>query len=162
MVRFRPWTARVNRRQSLVAMASLSLLVFSGCKMKQRSSVPGPSDPDAPEEFTTTPSGLKYRVLRKGSGKVPRPASFVTVDYQGTLESGREFDSSYGRREPSKFNLSSVIAGWTEGLQLVSEGGMIELEIPPELGYGAMGSPGSIPGNATLRFIVELHDVRGG
>lgn len=84
----------------------------------------------------------------------------MTVDYVGWLDSGREFDSSYNRREAADFNLSNVIQAWTEGVQLVGEGGMIELEVPPELGYGAMGSPPDIPPNATLHFKVELHDVR--
>lgn len=137
-------------------------LFLGGCAPAGRTSMPGPEDPDAPKEFTTTESGLKYRILRRGSGELPRPQSFVTVDYEGWLDSGAEFDSSYNRREPTKFNLQNVIPGWTEGLQLVSEGGMIELEIPSELGYGAAGMPGSIAPNATLHFKVELHDVRGG
>lgn len=137
------------------------LLSMIGCAPVSHSGRPGPEDADAPKEFTTTESGLKFRILRRGSGEKPKPTSFVTVDYAGWLDSGQEFDSSYNRRESTKFNLSSVVPGWTEGLQLVSEGGMIELEIPPELGYGADGSPGAIPPNATLHFKVELHDVRG-
>jgi len=86
---------------------------------------------------------------------VPTVADRVTVDYVGWLDDGTEFDSSYSRRSPSTFGLSQVVAGWTEGLQLVSEGGMIELEIPSALGYGPSGRPG-IPPNATLHFKVEL------
>lgn len=149
-------------RPAFCAVFAGLFLVFAGCGPATRGSGPGPEDPDAPTEFTTTPSGLKYRVLRKGSGDFPKPQSFVTVDYAGWLDEGGEFDSSYNRREPTKFNLQNVIPGWTEGLQLVSEGGMIELEIPPDLGYGPAGSPGTIPPNATLRFKVELLDVRGG
>ncbi|EMI56551.1 FKBP-type peptidyl-prolyl cis-trans isomerase [Rhodopirellula sallentina] len=141
---------------------ALVLTTLVGCAPTPRGGRPGPEDPDAPKEFTTTESGLKYKILRRGNGEKPKPMSFVTVDYAGWLDSGEEFDSSYNRREPTKFNLSSVIAGWTEGLQLVSEGGMIELKIPSELGYGPAGMPGSIPPNATLHFKVELHDVRGG
>lgn len=141
---------------------SALLLMTAGCSPSNHSGRPGPEDPDAPTEFTVTESGLKYRILRRGNGEKPKPASFVTVDYEGWLDSGQEFDSSYNRRESTKFNLQSVVRGWTEGLQLVSEGGMIELEIPSELGYGAAGAPGSIPPNATLHFKVELHDVRGG
>lgn len=150
----------MNRSLSLLVVLMLFLSV--GCSPSQRDGRPGPEDADAPKEFTTTESGLKYKILRKGSGDYPRAQSFVTVDYAGWLDSGAEFDSSYGRREATKFNLSSVIPGWTEGLQLVNEGGMIELEIPSELGYGPMGMPGSIPPNATLHFKVELHEVRGG
>ncbi|MFG0254806.1 MAG: FKBP-type peptidyl-prolyl cis-trans isomerase [Rhodopirellula sp. JB053] len=141
---------------------ALVLTALVGCAPTPHGGRPGPVDPDAPKEFTTTESGLKYKILRRGNGEKPKPMSFVTVDYAGWLDSGEEFDSSYNRRESTNFNLSSVIPGWTEGLQLVSEGGMIELEIPSELGYGPAGMPGSIPPNATLHFKVELHDVRGG
>ncbi|MEM6979801.1 MAG: FKBP-type peptidyl-prolyl cis-trans isomerase [Planctomycetota bacterium] len=145
------------------SLCCFMLILMTGCQVASRGSVPGPQDPDAPEQFTSTPSGLQYRILRKGDGNFPSATSFVTVDYQGVLnESGREFDSSYGSREPAKFNLSSVVPGWTEGMQLVSVGGMIELIVPPSLGYGAAGIPGTIPPNATLRFVVELRDVRGG
>ncbi|TWT75369.1 FKBP-type peptidyl-prolyl cis-trans isomerase [Allorhodopirellula solitaria] len=138
----------------------LLLALTAGCSPLSRSSSPGPEDPDAPKEFTTTDSGLKYRILRRGSGDKPSPQSFVTVDYVGWLDDGVEFDSSYNRRESTSFNLQNVVPGWTEGLQLVSEGGMIELEVPSDLGYGPMGMPGAIPPNATLHFKVELHDAR--
>lgn len=118
-------------------------------------------DTDAPEEFIETASGLKYRILRKSDGKKPTKADTVTVNYKGWLDDGTEFDSSYTRGEPATFGLSQVVPGWTEGLQLVAEGGMIELEIPSELGYGARGTPGGpIPPNATLHFTVELIKVR--
>ena len=86
---------------------------------------------------------------------MPTAADQVTVDYAGWLDDGTEFDSSYKRNSSATFGLSQVVAGWTEGLQLVGEGGMIELEIPSELGYGPSGRPG-IPPNATLHFKVEL------
>ena len=121
---------------------------------------PGPVDEDAPEEFTTTDSGLKYRILRKGTGEKPERSDKVTVHYKGWLDDETVFDSSYQRGETISFPLNRVIPGWTEGMQLVSEGGMIELEIPSELGYGAAGSPGSIPPNATLHFIVELFEIK--
>lgn len=120
---------------------------------------PGPVDADAPEEFTTTESGLKYRIRRKGDGKQPKATDTVTVHYKGWLDDETEFDSSYGRGETISFPLNRVIKGWTEGMQLVSKGGMIELEIPSELGYGAAGTPGSIPPNATLHFLVELIEI---
>jgi len=121
----------------------------------------GSVDTDAPEEFIETASGLKYRILRKSDGKKPTKADTVTVNYKGWLDDGTEFDSSYTRGEPATFGLSQVVPGWTEGLQLVAEGGMIELEIPSELGYGARGTPGGpIPPNATLHFTVELIKVR--
>ncbi len=113
-------------------------------------------DQNVPQEFSQTESGLKYRVLRETNGSRPTVADRVTVDYAGWLDDGTEFDSSYKRKSPATFGLSQVVAGWTEGLQLVGEGGMIELEIPAELGYGARGAPPAIPPNATLHFKVEL------
>lgn len=110
--------------------------------------------------FTTTASGLKYRVLREGAEQKPQASSTVKVNYKGWLDNGEVFDSSYDRGEPISFPLRGVIPGWTEGLQLVGVGGMIELEIPSELGYGAQGSPPVIPPNATLHFQVELLDVQ--
>ncbi len=121
---------------------------------------PGAVDGDAPEEFTATPSGLKYRIRRKSEGKKPAATDAVVAHYRGWLDDGKEFDSSYKRGEPTPFPLNGVIPGWTEGLQLIGEGGMIELEIPSELGYGAGGFPPDIPPGATLHFIVELVKVQ--
>lgn len=121
---------------------------------------PGPVDPDAPEEFTTTATGLKYRIRRKSTGEKPRDTDYVKVHYRGWLDNKRIFDSSYSKGTPTSFNLREVIKGWTEGLQHVSVGGMIELEIPPELGYGAAGSPPAVPGNATLHFTIELIEIK--
>lgn len=121
---------------------------------------PGPVDPDAPEEFTTTESGLKYRIRRKSEGRKPKASDSVVAHYRGWLDDGTEFDSSYKRNEPTPFPLSGVIPGWTEGLQLIGEGGMIELEIPYALGYGERGQPPVIPPSATLHFIVELVNVQ--
>jgi len=122
---------------------------------------PGPRDPDAPEEFTTTKTGLKYRILRKGTGEKPTAADSVTVNYKGRLDNGEEFDSSYERGEPFTFSLlGGVIKGWTEGVQYVREGGMIELEIPPDLAYGASPPTRKIPPNATLHFIIELIEIQ--
>lgn len=121
---------------------------------------PGPVDADAPEEFTELPSGLKYRIRRKGNGEKPGPRADVVAHYKGWLDDGSVFDSSYRRGEPVPFSLTGVIPGWTEGLQYVEEGGMIELEIPSDLGYGARGMPPDIPGGATLHFLVELKSFR--
>lgn len=120
----------------------------------------GKIDPDAPKEFTTTESGLKYRVMRKATGPRPASSDTVKVHYRGWLDSGREFDSSYARGEPISFPLTGVISGWTEGLQYCNQGGMIELEIPYQLGYGVNGSPPKIPPKATLHFTVELLEIR--
>lgn len=121
---------------------------------------PGESDADAPEEFTATESGLKYRILRKSDGRKPTAADTVRCHYKGWLDDGKVFDSSYAKGSPIDFGLGGVIKGWTEGLQLIGEGGMIELEIPGDLGYGAAGMPpAGIGPNATLHFIVELKKI---
>jgi FKBP-type peptidyl-prolyl cis-trans isomerase len=120
----------------------------------------GAADKDAPKTFTATPSGLKYRILRKGTGVMPKATNKVEVNYHGWLDNGKVFDSSYERRESIAFGLNQVIPGWTEGMQLVGKGGMIELEIPSKLGYGDRGAGADIPGGATLHFLVELIDVK--
>jgi FKBP-type peptidyl-prolyl cis-trans isomerase FkpA len=121
----------------------------------------GSIDAAAPKTFTKTNSGLEYRILRNGAGAKPKAANTVKVHYHGWLDNGKVFDSSYERREPIEFPLNGVIPGWTEGMQQVGQGGMIELLIPSELGYGARGTPGGpIPPNARLHFLVELLDVR--
>lgn len=99
-------------------------------------------------------------MLRKSAGKNPKASNTVKVHYKGWLDDGTEFDSSYKRDEPIEFPLGGVIRGWTEGMQLVGEGGMIELEIPSALGYGDRGIPGTIPPKATLHFLVELLEVK--
>lgn len=119
----------------------------------------GPVDDDANQDFQMTDSGLRYRILRRSDGLKPTAANAVTVHYRGWLDSGKEFDSSYDRGQPTSFPLNGVIPGWTEGMQLVGVGGMIELWVPARLGYGAKGSGGSVPPNATLHFIVELLKV---
>ena len=119
----------------------------------------GPTDATAPGSFTKTATGLEYRILRAGSGEKPTAADTVEVHYHGWLDDGSKFDSSYEREATATFPLNRVIAGWTEGLQLVAQGGMIELQIPGALAYGPGGRPG-IPPNATLHFVVELLDVK--
>lgn len=114
---------------------------------------------DAPKKFTETASGLRYRVLREGKGSKPAATDKVKVNYHGWLDGGKVFDSSYERKKPISFPLNRVIKGWTEGMQLVGEGGMIELEIPAKLGYGDRGAGEDIPGGATLHFLVELIKV---
>jgi len=118
----------------------------------------GPMDADAPDEFVPTRSGLYYRILRKSNGRKPRSTDKVLAHYKGWLDNGQKFDSSYEHGEPTEFALNAVVPGWTEGLQLIGEGGMIELEVPPRLGYGAHGNAG-VPPNSRLHFIVELKKI---
>jgi FKBP-type peptidyl-prolyl cis-trans isomerase FklB len=111
----------------------------------------------AKEGIVALPSGLQYKVITEGTGKKPGATDSVTVHYTGMLTDGRVFDSSVERGQPISFPLNRVIAGWTEGLQQMSEGSKYTLFIPSTLGYGAYGAPGSIIGpNATLIFDVEL------
>jgi FKBP-type peptidyl-prolyl cis-trans isomerase FkpA len=149
---------RISRIGFCAVLAALVML-GAGSVMAQEAKQ-GPTDKDAPKEFTTTKSGLKYRILRKSDGKKPTAKNTVTCHYRGWLDSGKEFDSSYKRGEVISFPLSGVIPGWTEGMQLVGEGGMIELEIPAKLGYGARGAGEDVPPNATLHFVVELIAIK--
>lgn len=107
----------------------------------------------------TTKSGLQYEVLREGNGKRPKATDKVRCHYEGTLINGQVFDSSYKRNEPAVFGLNQVIAGWTEGLQLMTEGAKYRFYIPYLLGYGESGAGDMIPPYATLIFDVELLEV---
>lgn len=104
---------------------------------------------------TVTDTGLQYEVVEAGEGKSPAATDIVEVHYKGTLIDGTQFDSSYDRGQPALFPLNRVIAGWTEGVQLMQEGAKYEFVIPSDLAYGAYGQ-GDIPGGATLIFEVEL------
>jgi FKBP-type peptidyl-prolyl cis-trans isomerase len=107
----------------------------------------------------TTESGLQYEETQAGKGKQPTVADTVKVHYRGTLIDGTEFDSSYARNEPVSFPLNGVIPGWTEGLQLMKEGGKANLVIPAALAYGPGGMGNAIGPNSTLLFEVELLEV---
>lgn len=113
----------------------------------------------AEEEIGRTPSGLGVVHLVRGQGRTPGPTDTVTVRYAGWLLNGRRFDSSFPGT--TSFPLNRVIAGWTEGLQHLAEGGSAKLVVPPDLGYGRRGMPPVIPPEATLLFLVELVSVDG-
>ncbi len=112
------------------------------------------------EGIITTKSGLQYQVLREGNGKSPKATDKVECHYEGTLIDGSKFDSSYDRGETATFPLNQVIAGWTEGLQLMSEGAKFRFFIPYQLGYGERGAGAAIPPYSTLIFDVELVAVK--
>jgi FKBP-type peptidyl-prolyl cis-trans isomerase len=106
-----------------------------------------------------TATGLRYIIEKEGTGKMPLATDQVTVHYTGYLLNGTKFDSSVDRGQPATFGLNQVIKGWTEGLQLMKEGGKTKFIIPSELGYGANGYPPVIPANSWLVFDVELIKV---
>jgi len=165
-------------KTSLTILLLLALACSHGesgpAKGKAAAQAPDPSKPspivDGEAQFVapdpvaqkTTMSGLKYEVLKLGTGKQPGPTDRVTVHYAGWFTDGTAFDSSYKRGTPASFRLDGVIKGWTEGLQLMHEGAIYRFEIPGNLAYGSRGRPGSgIPPNATLIFQVELLKVGG-
>ena len=111
------------------------------------------------DSVKVTESGLQYMVLKEGNGAKPSPTDEVTVHYTGKLINGTVFDSSVERGEPATFPLNGVIPGWTEGLQLMSEGSKYRLFIPSELAYGERGAGKDILPNSTLIFDVELIKV---
>ena len=111
------------------------------------------------EGVVVLPSGLQYQVLKEGNGKKPSATDQVKCHYEGTLIDGTIFDSSYQRNEPATFGLNQVIAGWTEGVQLMSEGAKYRFFIPYNLAYGERGAGAQIPPFAALVFDVELLKV---
>ena len=112
--------------------------------------------------FEKTESGLRYQFIQKGDGKKAEKGKTVSVHYEGSLESGKVFDSSYPRKKPIEFKLGvgQVIEGWDEGIALLKVGDKARFVIPSDLGYGPAGAGGAIPPNATLIFDVELMDVK--
>jgi len=116
----------------------------------------------AKEGIKTTASGLQYKVLRDGTGQVPKAADTVRTHYRGTLLDGTVFDSSYDRGEPATFSVNGVIPGWTEALQLMKVGSKWQLFIPSKLAYDTEGSGPDIAPNATLVFEIELLGIEDG
>lgn len=122
---------------------------------------PAPDAGAPADKVKTTASGLKYEVLKSGSGTVhPKATDTVTVHYHGTLLSGKVFDSSVQRGTPASFPLNRVIKGWTEGVQLMKVGDKFKFTIPADLAYGANSPSPDIPPNSTLVFEVELLGIK--
>lgn len=121
---------------------------------------PGTAAPaPAPTGVQTTYSGLKYEVLRPGTGARPASYNRVKVHYHGYLPDGTVFDSSVQRGEPATFGLNQVIPGWREGIPLMQVGAKYRFTVPPHLAYGARGAPPKIGPNQTLMFDVELFEI---
>jgi len=154
----------------ILVVAILGLVVF-GAAQKQTASkkatASAKADTSAPTKVTGAPTklpdGLEYWEIKKGTGAVAQSGHKVKVHYTGWLANGKKFDSSVDRNEPFEFGLGAgqVIKGWEEGVAGMKVGGKRQLRIPPELAYGAGGTPdGTIPPNATLTFDVELLGVQ--
>ncbi len=113
------------------------------------------------EDYQTTPSGLKYKIVKQGNGIMPKPGDLVFVHYTGTFENGEKFDSSFDRGEPLPFTLGKgmVIKGWDEGIALLNQGSKAKFWIPSKLAYGERGAGKLIPPNTNLVFEVELVKV---
>jgi hypothetical protein len=157
----------MTARLSVTLAAALCLL---GCNKPAEPAVDKtPAQPAAAPQanssqtnaMKTTPSGLKYTVLKQGTGTVsPKATDTVKVHYHGTLLDGTVFDSSVERGEPISFPLNQVIPGWTEGLQLMKVGDKFRFEIPANLAYGPNSPSPKIPANSTLVFEVELLGIQ--
>jgi len=149
-------------RFPVIAAVSLCLLGCDSATQTSDNNSAGTNSPSAPTapaggEMKTTATGLKYQVLKNGTGKVsPKATDTVKVHYHGTLLDGTVFDSSVDRGEPISFPLNAVIPGWTEGLQLMKVGDKFKFEIPANLAYGERSPSPKIPPNSPLVFEVEL------
>ena len=152
--------------QTTLTLAAALCLV--GCDKPAPTGGDGKTAPAAPAaasgaktDMKTTASGLKYQVLKQGTGTVsPKATDTVNVHYHGTLLNGTVFDSSVERGQPISFPLNAVIRGWTEGLQLMKVGDKFKFEIPPDLAYGPSSPSPKIPPNSTLVFEVELLGIK--
>jgi FKBP-type peptidyl-prolyl cis-trans isomerase FkpA len=146
----------MHLRPLLLALAIASPLLAGA----QPAADPALAKAAAEKGAVVTASGMVFRSLKDGTGASPGPTDTVKVHYRGTFPDGREFDSSYSRREPTEFPLNRVIKCWTEGVQRMKAGGTARLTCPPALAYGERGAGGVIPPNATLLFEIELLAVR--
>lgn len=149
-----------------LVMASVALAGFSGCEDKTASTQPGKTEEASATANSTalrTVSGIQMEDVREGSGTPAQKGDTVSVNYLGTLASnGQKFDSSYDRNEPFTFELGSgqVIEGWEKGIIGMKPGGKRILTIPPDKAYGENGAPPVIPPNASLKFEVELVEIK--
>jgi peptidylprolyl isomerase len=152
-----PWQLAYGEKGSPPQIPAYANLIFDVQLVSFTSPPPFAMPADA--DLKTTPSGLRYQVVKAGTGKAPEATDRVTVNYAGWLTSGKLFDSSYKNGKPATFPLDHVIKGWTEGVQLMQEGAIYKFVIPASLGYGSAGAGGLIPPDATLVFQIELVKV---
>ncbi|MCH8989582.1 MAG: FKBP-type peptidyl-prolyl cis-trans isomerase [Chloroflexi bacterium] len=143
-------------------LLALILLATLGVACGSSSGSESDSEVIMAEETITTPSGLQIKVLVAGTGEAASAGKIAVVHYTGWLLDGTKFDSSVDRGTPFEFPLGAgrVIKGWDEGVAAMNVGGKVELIIPPDLAYGAQGAGGAIPPNATLKFEVELLELK--
>jgi peptidylprolyl isomerase len=157
--------AMIGMMRNVMMLAVVAALTF-GCERGQDAgSVPGASGEKAStmvENRETTASGLQYVDTKVGTGASPQKGQTAVVHYTGWLLDGKKFDSSKDRGQPFSFAVGrgEVIKGWDEGVATMKVGGVRNLVIPPDLAYGARGAGGVIPPNATLKFEVELLEIR--
>ena len=147
---------------TLVVVASLALGCERGSDTGTAPAAPGEKAAAMSENTLTTASGLQYVDTKVGTGASPQAGQTAVVHYTGWLLDGKKFDSSKDHGQPFSFQVGrgQVIKGWDEGVATMKVGGTRTLIIPPDLGYGARGAGGVIPPNATLKFEVELLEVR--
>mmetsp|Transcript_26488 Transcript_26488/g.73126 ORF Transcript_26488/g.73126 Transcript_26488/m.73126 type:complete len:228 (+) Transcript_26488:2-685(+) len=144
---------------ALLLLLLQSSLVFAGTSEEGLAFLKANKEKEGVIEL---PSGLQYKVLKKGSGVYhPKPSTSCSCHYEGKLIDGTVFDSSIERGSPTSFAPNQVIKGWTEAMQLMVQGDKWEMYIPSELGYGDSGSPPKIPGGSVLVFQMEIMDIMG-
>ncbi len=156
-------------KKSIIMGAMAAVLALASCSSKDKAAQAAEEQQPAAQEeavaaavdedYTTTPSGLKYKVIRDADGPKPTADDMVTVHYEGRLPNGEVFDSSYLRGEPAQFPLKAVIPGWTEGVQLMPVGSKYQFYIPSNLAYGSRGAGGIIGPDQDLIFDVELISI---
>nr|WP_294926714.1 peptidylprolyl isomerase [uncultured Flavobacterium sp.] len=142
-----------------------AFIALKGARLKRDAALKAESEAKMEQlaaGFDKTDSGLRYKMIQKGDGKKAEAGKTVSVHYEGSLENGKVFDSSYPRKKPIEFRLGQgqVIEGWDEGIALLQVGDKARFVIPSDLAYGAAGAGGVIPPHATLIFDVELMDVK--
>lgn len=146
----------------LLVLLSVACFLAAGVSATDEAGTAYLEEKSKEADVVTLPSGLRYKVLDKGQGTShPKADSPCLCHYAGTLIDGTEFDSSYGRGEPTTFAPNQVIGGWTEAMQMMVEGDKWELYIPSDLAYGDRGSPPKIPGDSALVFTIEMITIKG-